>query len=119
MKLIDALKRLKALHLDADCSYEHRTQGQEYHEDLYDFRVWLMTDAGLQSVGRQEMGVFTQTIHDDAEAFELFVVSMYQTTLGSILAMTAYEYPDTYKYWKGWLDAHRAEAETLRKDMDL
>jgi hypothetical protein len=115
MKLIDALKRLKVLRLNCDSSYEPKARGS----DLYDLRVQIMTDDGLQSVGRHEMGVFTQASLDDSEAFELFVVSMYQTALGNVLDMNAYNYPDTYKYWKGWLDRYRVEAETLRKDMNL
>lgn len=121
MRLIEVQARLKALQLVGNFSTERRPylKYEKRSSLLYDLRVSISTDDGFLSVGRHEMGVFTQEVHDDAEAFELFVVSVFQTALENVFELSKYLNPDTYKYWEGWLDAHREDAETLRKDMNL
>lgn len=121
MRLDEVYSRLKALQLVGDFRTERRPypKYEKRSSLLYDLRVSISTDAGFFSVGRHEMGVFTQEVHDDAEALELFVVSVLQMVLENILELSKYANPDTYRYWEGWLDAHREDAETLRKDMNL
>ena len=122
MRLIEALKRLNAIHLKGESSYEKRRASQHYgatYKDLFDLRVSLSTDDTFLLIERFELAAITQALVDAPDALELFIVSELQRMLDSILALNVINHQYTFKYWEGWLDAHREDAETLRKDMNL
>jgi len=122
MKLIEALKRLAAIHLKGEISYERRTAFLYYdafNSDGFNLHTSLATDNTFPHIGRNEVAVIAQALVDDPEALELFIVSELQRVLGSILELNdgAGQFP--FQYWAGWLSVYHVEAETLRKDMNL
>lgn len=122
MKLIDALKRLAAMHLKGEMIYKKRSASLHFgatYDDLFNLRVSLATDNTFPYIGRDQTTLISQALVDDPEAFDLFIVSELQRVLDSILELNegAEQFP--FPYWRVWLDLHRTEAETLRKDMNL